>query len=169
MGDARRLQGKVSQRQDLRQAEPLLSIQPQRGASCRCGRGRRRRPVARALTTQARKGNKVKFANHSSTPNCFSKVMLGQLSRRLGARAFGAVRGDHRIGIFTKRRIAAGASRPCTPQPLATGQARSCSSTTSTSTRAARQRGSASTQARTTASQSPCCADNDEAHASKKS
>ena len=65
-----------------------------------------------------RKGDKLKFANHSSNPNCYTKVCVysiisnGELLYLIELIQWFVqvmlVAGDHRVGIFAKERIEGG-------------------------------------------------------------
>ncbi|KAF2605141.1 hypothetical protein F2Q70_00027721 [Brassica cretica] len=54
-----------------------------------------------ARLSLSRKGDKLKFANHSPEPNCYAKTLFICVKVIM-------VAGDHRVGIFAKERILAG-------------------------------------------------------------
>lgn len=63
-----------------------------------------------------RKGDKLKFANHSSNPNCYAKVyfsysiiysLFSLYHANYGSVQVMLVAGDHRVGIYAKEHIEA--------------------------------------------------------------
>ncbi|KAI8029270.1 Histone-lysine N-methyltransferase CLF [Camellia lanceoleosa] len=57
--------------------------------------------VTKYMNTVHRKGDKLKFANHSLDPNCYAKMQSTILLQVI------MVAGDHRSGIFVKEGISA--------------------------------------------------------------